>query len=78
MYWHHNDWGPGAWALMATMMILFWSAVAAVVAYAIRARHHATTQPRPDDTTRILDERFARGEIDDDEYQRRRELLRSK
>jgi hypothetical protein len=27
---------------------------------------------------RILDERFARGEIDSDEYTRRRELLRSR
>jgi putative membrane protein len=35
----------------------------------------AGTEPAASSARQILDERFARGEIDEDEYQRRRSLL---
>jgi putative membrane protein len=35
----------------------------------------AGTEPAAPSARQILDERFARGEIDEDEYQRRRDLL---
>jgi putative membrane protein len=62
---------------------VFWGLVAAVVVYAIRAtsrgREGAGSPPRRDDAAlRILDERFARGDIDAEEYTQRRDLLRTR
>ncbi len=80
--WHDGGWGPGAWIAMGLMMLAFWGLVAAVVVYVIRnvghrpPGHPAATEP--DEALRILDERFARGEIDGDEYSERRDLLRSR
>ncbi len=80
MYWHDRGWGPGAWIAMALIMVVFWGSVVALIVYAVRASHHPAPSaiPPANDAERILDERFARGEIDADEYQHRRELLRSK
>ena len=69
MYWD-SGW---AWLWMTMMMVIFFGAVAFVVVAVVR---------RPDrDTARhceardILDARFARGEIDADEYELRRRIL---
>jgi putative membrane protein len=79
MRYHDGGWGPGAWVAMAFVMIVFWGAVVAAIVFAVRATHNAPTGPAAPpgpDALRILDERFARGEIEADEYQRRRDLLR--
>jgi putative membrane protein len=78
MYWHGGGWGPGAWVAMTLMMLLFWGAVVAAIVFAVRAGHRepGSAAPRESDAERILAERFARGEIDADEYTRRRDLLR--
>jgi putative membrane protein len=39
--------------------------------------HPGAPMPSGSEAMRILDERFARGEIDADDYQQRRDLLRS-
>jgi putative membrane protein len=81
--WHNGGWGPESWILMGLMMLLFWGLIAAIVVYAIRSsRQHepagpAVTAPAKSDALRILDERFARGEIDVAEYNERRDILRS-
>ena len=80
--WHDGGWGPGAWLMMGLMMLVFWGLIAALVVYVIRSTHHqhqpavSTEAPGPDEAMRILDERFARGEIDAGEYSQRRDLLR--
>lgn len=82
--WHDGGgWGPGTWIAMGFMMLVFWSIVAVVVVYVVRNLGHrhdhiggAAGTP-PDSAMRILDERFARGEIDAEEYNHRRDLLRS-
>ncbi|CAN5360350.1 hypothetical protein BH09ACT6_BH09ACT6_01150 [soil metagenome] len=78
--WGGNVWGIGGWILMAVMMILFWGAV---VAGAIYLRRRGRTdrepvEPRPTHTNaeQVLNERFARGEIDEAEYRSRRAVLR--
>jgi putative membrane protein len=80
--WHHDGWGPGAWIAMGLTMLAFWGLVVAVVVYVIRNVGHGPSGHAAaaggDEALRILDERFARGEIDSDEYTRRRELLRSR
>lgn len=80
--WYDNHWGPGGWIAMGLMMLAFWGLVAVLVVYAVRSlghrpADHAGAPPAPDRAQQLLDERFARGEIDADEYNRRREVLRS-
>lgn len=79
-YWDGGGWGWGGWFAMLIMMLIFWGAVAWVVVSLIRhggpRPHEQTPGVHAPDPARILDERFARGEIDDDEYKRRREVLR--
>ena len=80
--WHAGGWGPGAWVAMGLMMLVFWGSIAALVVYMVRSgghRHdsHHVDSPRQDQAIRILDERFARGEIDAEDYSARRDLLRS-
>ena len=71
MMWWSGDWGWGAWIAMAVMMAAFW----AVLIWAVVTLTRRGEANR--DGATILDERFARGDIDDDEYRRRRDLLRS-
>lgn len=71
--------GWGAWIVMVAMMVVFWGAIAWVIVTLIRQRSPEPQQPgegTPSSPLRILDERFARGEIDDEEYRRRRAVLR--
>ena len=77
----HDGWGPGAWIAMAFVMLVFWAIVVAAIVALVRSNQgpgqgHAAVG-RADDPARILDERFARGEIDADDYKQRRDLLRS-
>jgi putative membrane protein len=85
--WYDGGWGWGGWLVMAVIMVLFWGLViaglVALVHYltATHRSHHQAGPPaesgqgsrRAED---LLAERFARGEIDDDEYKRRLALLR--
>jgi putative membrane protein len=83
MIWYgSNGWGWGGAILMTVVMVLFWAAVITAVVLAIRylvgspdaaAGPPAAWQPRAED---LLGERFARGEIDDDDYRQRLALLR--
>lgn len=56
---------------MSLAMILFWGTLAVVAVWLMRRGH----VPTPRRAANILAERFARGEIDDEEYNRRRLLL---
>ena len=76
----HDGWGPGAWIAMAFVMLVFWTIIVGADhrRRAIRSRPRTSHGPsRLHDAERILAERFARGEIDADEYQQRSDLLRS-
>jgi putative membrane protein len=74
--------GGGYWFFMGVTMILFWGLIIAGIVALVRylggnrgGRPHAVSErPRPED---LLAERFARGEIDADEYKQRLELLRA-
>jgi putative membrane protein len=68
MYWN----GMGWWGWL--MMVAFWVVVVLLVVWAVRS----TTAGRSieeKDPLRILDERFARGEIEVEEYRERRTVL---
>jgi len=79
MTWHDGwGWGPGGFLLMVLFMAVFWGAIVATAVWAIRQfrPREADAGGGPPNAMRILEERFARGEIDADEFQRRREILR--
>jgi len=76
----HDGWGPGAWIAMAFVMLVFWAVVVAAIIALVRSDHSRgqdRAAGRSDDPERILAERFARGEIDADEFKQRRDILRS-
>lgn len=86
----HGDWSGADWALMSVAMVLFWAAVIAGVIWLVRAisngdRRSGDGVPlrKSEHTGRstardILDERYARGELTDEEYRARRDVLSSR
>jgi putative membrane protein len=83
MMWYSGDgWGWAGWVLMTVGMVAFWAlvitAVVLVVRYLAGPRGAAASQSGPGQTSAegVLAERFARGEIDDNEYRQRLSLLR--
>ncbi len=74
--WYGNGGGIGTWVVMALMMLLFWGGLVAIVILLVRGSHSSNGTNSHHDAERILDERFARGEIDGDDYVARRAALR--
>ncbi|MET3948297.1 putative membrane protein [Arthrobacter sp. UYCu512] len=78
--WDGNGWGIGAWVAMAGLMLIFWGGVVTVVVLLLRRPHPgegpAALRLPHHDAERILTERFARGEIDEQEFTARRTALR--
>ncbi len=80
MYWYNND--PGGWgyALMIIGMVLFWGALITGVILLVRSvgRQGPSSADLPALHTaeRLLAERYARDEIDEDEYGNRLTTLR--
>jgi putative membrane protein len=75
MMWSSGSWGWGAWLAMSLAMIAFWAFVAWVIVMVVRGSGWAGSWSRPRTPFDVLDERYARGEIDEDEYRRRRDLI---
>ncbi|NKQ55666.1 SHOCT domain-containing protein [Amycolatopsis sp. K13G38] len=81
MYWYGNGMSGWGYALMTVSMVLFWGlvifGVVALIRYLTRTsqrpEHDATPRPTPE---QLLAERFARGEIDEQEYHSRLAALR--
>ena len=71
----------GGWGMMGGWMLLWSVLLLALVVLGIvlvvrRGRGDETPPPRPD-ALRVLEERFARGEIDRQEFEERRRTLPS-
>jgi putative membrane protein len=77
MWWYGNGMGGWGYALMMVSNVLFWSliifGVVAVVRYLARGDRAAGPRLTPE---QLLAERFARGEIDEEEYHQRLTTLR--
>jgi putative membrane protein len=80
MFWTDHDLSGWGWALMAISTVLFWGLVIAVGVLLFRGVNQPTggpsVGPRPS-PEHLLAERFARGEIDEEEYRRRLATLTS-
>lgn len=79
MFWYGSHWMFWQAALMWVAVLVFWGlvfwAVYALVTSARRSGDRDHGASREDDPRRILDQRLARGEIDEDEYRHLRELI---
>lgn len=79
--WHYQGMGGGSWALMIIGMLVFWAIL--VVGLVALLRHNRvghTAIPTPiasDAAISILKERFARGEVTEEEYTRRLAILKN-
>ena len=79
MMWYGGS-GWGGWLVMSLVMVAFWGLVIFGGIAAWRAVDRGDRAQRPADRPtpeQLLEERFARGEIDVDEFNHRRELLRT-
>ena len=65
--WHGFGFGHG-------VMWLFWVLVIVAIIAFVRHTNNGTSSP-PESALDILKKRYARGEIDEEEYQRRRQTL---
>jgi putative membrane protein len=82
--WGYGDdwgWGFGHMAFGGLMMVLFWGGIILLIVLAVRwlgAGPHGNpaTHPQRKTPREILEERFAHGEIDKEEFEERRRTLR--
>ena len=64
-------WYTGQWYWGVAMMLIFWGAIVALAIVVTRGR---TREERPS-ARALLDERFAKGEVSQEEYERKRAVL---
>ncbi|GIU92526.1 MAG: hypothetical protein KatS3mg011_1432 [Acidimicrobiia bacterium] len=67
----HGMWGIGIWAFL--WMLVFWGALIALGVWVVRNLLDGSRSSR--EAITILEERFARGEIDLEEFEKRRAAL---
>ena len=76
----HMDSGDGWWWIMGVGLLVIIALVVVVVLALQGSKGKNATSPPSESTRRsaedVLAERFARGEIDESEYRRRRDALR--
>ena len=84
----HDGVGWVGWVFMVLMMLLFVAVIVGVVVLLVRSTSGGSAAPRStagsgsgqgseaSGAQQMLDERFARGEIEEEEYLRRRSVLR--
>ena len=87
MFWYDGNMSGWGWFGMSLGMIVFWGLIITAFVLLFRALsrpapggpHDVTpgAPPTPPSAEQLLAERFARGEIDEEEYQRRLRVLHS-
>jgi putative membrane protein len=83
MWWNDGAAGASQWLFMTLMMLILWGGLIAFGVWAVRGltRDTASRPPTPPEASiasradEVLAERYARGEIDETEYTRRRVVL---
>jgi putative membrane protein len=84
MMWDDGGWTAGSWIVMSLTMAVFWGGVAVLVAWLVHTLRPGNG-PAPGAGTalasaadEVLAQRFALGEIDEEEYTRRRAALQAR
>jgi putative membrane protein len=80
MYWYDHDMGGWGWFAMSFGTLLLWTLLITVAVLLIRTfkqSPRSTDAPPSSPAEKLLAERFARGEIDEDEYRRRLDVLKA-
>jgi putative membrane protein len=73
MMGYYGAWSWGSWLGMTLTMLATWGLIAWLVVLAMRGGQARRRDSQ--DARRILDERFARGELSEEQYQRARSVL---
>lgn len=77
-----GGWDVGGWIVMSLMMVVVWGLPIALVVWAVRGSFHrdqpSVTTASRQDADHVLAERYARGEIDENEFDHRREVLHTR
>lgn len=77
--WYNQGMGGGWWVLMMIGMVVFWAifviGIVALLRHYGPRRGEAAARSSTSSAIDILKERFARGELTEEEYTRRRKLL---
>lgn len=72
-------WGTGNWIIGFLLMVLFWGVLVALMVLTVRAWDGGGRNGSPDahrpDAREILEERFAKGELSEHEFEERRRVL---
>ncbi|MDF0596881.1 SHOCT domain-containing protein [Psychromarinibacter halotolerans] len=73
----HMTWGGGYGVFGGLMMLVFWGVIIALIVLAVHwlRDNSGTGGKRSPDALDILRERLAKGEIDEEEYRRRKAAL---
>ena len=72
-----NGWDGWDWVWMTFMMVAFWGGLTAVIVFAVKSlggSRRRSEPPAPDAMT-VLEIRFAKGEISEDEFEEHRRVL---
>lgn len=80
MMWSYGM-GWVGWAVMTGTALVFWALIVVAIVALFRSRRgpdHREATPPERSAERVLDERFAKGDITAEEYQARRTLLRER
>lgn len=72
-WWWSESWSWWNWALMTVGMLVFWG----IVIRAFASAGYLSSRTRHPSPEQLLDERFAVGDIDADDYERRLDALHS-
>jgi putative membrane protein len=73
MYWNG---GWGGWLAMSLVMLALWGVAIWAIVYVVRGRSPRNEGSREEPKALdVLEERFARGEIDEEEFRQRRATL---
>jgi putative membrane protein len=77
-WWMMSGWGWDQMPYGGIMMILFWGAIILIVALVARGFAPGNGRLGRPTPSEIIEERYARGEIDQKEYEERRQVLSNK
>jgi putative membrane protein len=76
MMWWNGDWNGWAWFAMSVSMLVFWALVGVLIWAVVRSVSSPSGTPTTPSAEDILRQRYAAGELDDEEYVRRLHTLR--